>query len=224
MTQNTVLYGMSFDPFWRRLKFGLLEKGVTCQDVLEKPWEPSAAALALNPTGDLPIFQDHHVVCDNEFVATEYIEDAYPMPSLMGKNPVQAVEIRRWIAWFDRTFYNDIYLTLFYERALKRHVEKRGPDTAIIKQGYGLLHTHLSRLDQLTDVRTYMDGLCFSWADITAASHLSCIDYLGDIRWDGYPALKEWYMKIKSRPTFRIFLNHAFPGMPASLWYRQLDF
>jgi glutathione S-transferase len=56
------------------------------------------------------------------------------------------------------------------------------------------------------------------------AVRLSCIDYLGDVAWDHFPALKEWYMKIKSRPTFRVFCMQSFPGLPASLWYGALDF
>lgn len=219
-----ILYGMSFCPFWRKIKFGLLEKGIETVDQLEKAWDPSVDLVRLNPTGELPVFQDDTVVCCNDYVACEYIESTYPQPHLMGVNPVQGVEIRRIMSWFDRIFYQDVYMTLFYERALKRHIEKKGPETSALKAGRSFLHGHMVMLNHLADMRTYLDGVGFSWADITAAAHLSCIDYLGDIHWESFPALKEWYMKIKSRPCFRLFLNHSFPGLPPSLWYRPLDF
>jgi glutathione S-transferase len=219
-----VLYGMPFCPLWRKLKFGLLEKRLDVVDVGEKNWAPSVTAVHLNTTGELPIFQDGHIVCGNDYIALEYIESAYGQPGLMGKTPEHGVEIRRLVSWFDRIFYQDVYWSLFYERALKRHMENKGPDTQVLKAGRSLLQGHLKMLNALTDVRTYLDGVGFSWADIAGAAHLSCIDYLGDVAWDHFPALKEWYMKIKSRPAFRVFCMQSFPGLPASLWYGALDF
>jgi glutathione S-transferase len=31
-----------------------------------------------------------------------------------------------------------------------------------------------------------------SIADITAAAHLSCLDYVGDVPWDEYPSVRDW--------------------------------
>ena len=66
-------------------------------------------------------------------------------------------------------------------------------------------------------------GEDFSLADITAAAHLSVIDYLGDIPWQSYASVKEWYMRIKSRPSFGIFFKIVFQGVPPS-HYADLDF
>ena len=50
------------------------------------------------------------------------------------------------------------------------------------------------------------------------------LDYLDEINWARYPALKTWYMVIKSRPCFRPLLNDKMPGVPASAHYKELDF
>ena len=64
----------------------------------------------------------------------------------------------------------------------------------------------------------------FSLADITAAAHLSVIDYLGDIDWDNYKYAKDWYAKIKSRPSFKEILKDKIKGIPPSKHYSNLDF
>ena len=74
------------------------------------------------------------MICSNDYVACEYIEEAYPHPPLLHSLPAHRVHVRNIMSWFDKIFYQDVYLTLFYERALKRHIEKRGPDTLILKK------------------------------------------------------------------------------------------
>jgi len=69
-----------------------------------------------------------------------------------------------------------------------------------------------------------MAGEVFSLADITAAAHLSCLDYLGDVPWDQYPDAKEWYARVKSRPSFRAILADHMPGLPPPKNYADLDF
>ena len=42
--------------------------------------------------------------------------------------------------------------------------------------------------------------------------------------WTGYPAVKTWYMKIKSRPSFRPLLSDLQPGLAPAQHYADLDF
>jgi len=57
-----------------------------------------------------------------------------------------------------------------------------------------------------------------------SAAYLRVRDYCGEGAWAGYPGLKTWYMKRKSRPCFRPLLADRFPGVHASAWYADLDF
>ena len=61
-------------------------------------------------------------------------------------------------------------------------------------------------------------------ADFAAAAYLSVIDYLGDVPWDGFPGVKTWYMKLKSRPAFRPILADRWPGLVPAAHYDDLDF
>ena len=40
-------------------------------------------------------------------------------------------------------------------------------------------------------------------ADFAAAAHLSCLDYTGDVPWKLWPVVRDWYARIKSRPSFQ---------------------
>ena len=72
--------------------------------------------------------------------------------------------------------------------------------------------------------RDALAGRRISQADIVAAAHLSVLDYFGEVSWANWPAVKTWYMKLKSRPCFRPLLADRFPGVPPSTWYADLDF
>ena len=43
--------------------------------------------------------------------------------------------------------------------------------------------------------------------DLAAAAHLSVLDFLGDVDWGRHPEAKNWYAKMKSRPSFRELLD-----------------
>lgn len=219
-----LLYQMPFCPFSRKIAFGLYEKGVPVTPVMERTWKPSRALLQLNPSGELPVFQEGNLVCWNDYCACEYIEDVYSTPQMMGQETIDRLETRKVMSWFDRVFYNDVYMTLFYERALKRAIVHSGPDTAVLKSGRAILRKHMGYLSFLVDRYAYIAGNRFSWADVTVASHISCIDYLGEIVWKDFPVAQEWYLKIKCRPAFRSFLMQTFPGLDPAPWYPLLDF
>ena len=61
-------------------------------------------------------------------------------------------------------------------------------------------------------------------ADLTAAAHLSCIDYIGDVPWAHNESAKTWYARIKSRPSFRSILADTVPGIAPVETYANLDF
>ena len=72
--------------------------------------------------------------------------------------------------------------------------------------------------------RDWLAGRRLSLADFAAAAHLSVIDYFGDVPWRDFPAVKTWYMKLKSRPCFRPLLADRWPGLAPAQHYDDLDF
>ena len=83
---------------------------------------------------------------------------------------------------------------------------------------------HLVYLGWLAETRRWLAGSHVSLADFAAAAHLSMLDYQGDIDWSLYPAAREWYARMKSRPSFRPLLADRVGGMAPPAHYSDLDF
>ncbi len=215
---------MPFCPLSRKIVFALREKGLLFQEHIEKTWAPSDALLKFSPRGTLPVLIEGSRICSNDYVACEYLEDAYA-PSFMGESLEVRIKVRSILSYFDGLFYQDVYQVLFHERALNHRMgHAAGPNTDVLRKGRATLRACMSYLNGIAGQDAYLAGKTFSWADISAAAHLSCIDYLGDIPWEDFPEAKEWYGKIKSRPTFRPFLAQDFPGLEPAPHYGILDF
>jgi glutathione S-transferase len=56
------------------------------------------------------------------------------------------------------------------------------------------------------------------------AAHLSALDYFGEVPWTDHPTASEWYVRMKSRPSFRSILSDRVPGQPPVAHYAELDF
>jgi glutathione S-transferase len=61
-------------------------------------------------------------------------------------------------------------------------------------------------------------------ADLSAAAHLSALDYIGDVDWSLSDGAKDWYARMKSRPSFRAILADRVSGMAPPAHYDDLDF
>ena len=110
------------------------------------------------------------------------------------------------------------------EKILKRFMSMGQPNSSIIRAARTNIRTHLDYIGWLCERRNWLVGENFSIADIAAASHLSCIDYLGDVPWEEHTLAKDWYVRVKSRPSFRSLLTDKILGLEAPEHYSDLDF
>jgi glutathione S-transferase len=83
---------------------------------------------------------------------------------------------------------------------------------------------HLEYLTYLLQSRDWLAGGEMSLADLTAAAHLSCLDYTGDVPWKLWPVMRDWYARLKSRPSFRPLLADHVAGMRPPPYYADPDF
>ena len=155
----------------------------------------------------------------------DYEDNDIPWSHIMAYvGPKITPEVRRLIEWFDVKFMREVNRNIVYEKVHKRFGFGNPPDSKILKIGINNLNFHLEYIDWLAERRNYLAGDDFSLADITAAAHLSVIDYLGDVPWDGYKNAKLWYSKIKSRPSFKEILKDNIKGILPAKHYANLDF
>lgn len=219
------LYHLWLSPQSRKVRLVLQEKELEFEMRVEKVWERREAFFELNPAGEVPVLveADGTVVADAGAIS-EYLDEAYPERPMIGFDPAGRAETRRLCAWFDQKFEHEVSRNLLGEKLMKRFMGMGEPDSEAIRAGLHNIHAHLEYIGWLTDRRTWLAGDDFSLADITAAAHLSCIDYLDDVPWDDHGEAKQWYARIKSRPSFRPLLADHIPGLPPPRHYADLDF
>lgn len=220
-----LLYHVALCPFSRKVRVVLNEKAAEYQLQVEKVWERRPQFLALNPAGQVPVLveEDGTVLAESSAIC-EYLEEMFPDPVLVAGKPRQRAETRRLVAWFDLKFEREVTRNLVGEKMMKRFLGLGEPNSAAIRAGHANLPVHLDYITYLAERRTWLAGDQFSLADIAAAAHLSCLDYIGDVPWGDYPAAKDWYVRIKSRPSFRPLLADHIAGLPPPRHYADLDF
>ncbi len=220
-----LLYHLWLSPFCRKVRLVLGEKKLDFDLKVQKTWERDDAFLALNPMGEVPLLidEDGTRVVGSQPIC-EYLDEMYGDAPLIGQGAVTRAEVRRLVDWFDRKFNEEVTVNLVDEKIMKRFLGHGEPNSRAILAGSRNLHTHLAYIEWLVDRRSWLAGEDLSLADLTAAAHLSCVDYLGDVPWEEHPTAKDWYARVKSRPCFRSILADRIPGAPPPPHYADLDF
>ncbi len=230
------LYQHTLCPFSRVIRLVLAEKRIAHQLVVERPWEERPEFLALNPAAQTPVLQwvdeptsrpevRAGIITISDCAAiTEYLEEIIKDVPLMGSGPLERAEVRRIAGWFHQLFYAECGVLLLRERMWNRVVSLQTPNTGNIRAALAAADKHLGYIDDLIDQRRWLGGGAFSLADIVAAAHVSVADYLGGINWEPHDPAKQWYMAMKSRPSFRQLLVERMPGLMPPSHYDKLDF
>lgn len=220
-----LLYHLPLSPFSRKVRVVLHEKNLPFEMQTEKIWDRRPEFLTLNPAGEVPVLvdEDETVVADSGAIV-EYLEETCPEPALIGGDAAARAEVRRLVSWFDQKFYREVGRHLVGEKVLNRFLGLGAPRADAIRAGQANLPVHMEYIAWLTERRKWLAGDAFSLADIAAAVHLSTLDYIGDVPWERFGAVKDWYVRIKSRPSFRPLLADHIPGMPPPKHYANLDF
>lgn len=220
------LYHLALSPFSRKVRVVLREKNLDFELKVEKVWERRPEFLAMNPAGTVPVLvEGDGTTIAESGVICEYLEEVHPGErTLIGSTPVERVEVRRLVAWFDQKFSREVTDNLLREKMMKKFLGLGEPNSSAIRAGYSNIHYHLDYIGWLTERRKFLAGDKYSLADVAAAAHLSCLDYIGDVPWSDHPRAKDWYARIKSRPAFRPLLGDLIAGAPPPKHYADLDF
>ena len=220
------LFHLPLSPFCRKVRLVLAEKRLDVDLVEERPWEKRLDFVRMNPAGKVPVLvtEDGKVLSESRAIVG-FLEDLHPEPALMPSTPLARAEVRRLVAWFDDKFHREVTENLLYERVTKRLSRTGYPDGQCLKAGSRNIRVHLDYMTFLLEDHNWLAGNRLTIADLTAAAHVSCLDYIGDVPWDDYPSVREWYAVMKSRPGFRGLLADHLPGFPPPPpHYADLDF
>ena len=199
----------------------------------EMPWEKRPEFLKLNPAGTLPVLvtDNGHALCGPHVIA-EWLDESFGVfkrdRRLLAEDPFRRAEIRRLVEWFLIKFEQDVLRPLVRERVVKLQLPSStgggAPDPKMLRTGRANIRQHMKYLSWLAGSRAWLAGDRLSYADLAAASAISVMDYLGEIDWTDYPQAKDWYQRVKSRPSFRPLLADRIRNMAPVAHYADLDF
>lgn len=224
------LYHHPADPFSRKVRLMLAEKGLEFTPTTEEPWKIHPDFLAKNPGGDIPVLEepDGHILCGHRPIC-EYIDETTSRP-LFGAYARDKAEVRRLCDWFDEKFYKEVSVYLAGEKIFKR-LNGGTPDSDAIRAGKTNIIGHMNYMEWLLKQRKWLAGEAFTMADFAAAAQFSILDYIGEVPWDKsndgvllFEETKNWYARVKSRPSFRSLLTDRIPGILPVAHYGDLDF
>lgn len=222
------LYHFPLHPASRQARIALAEKKLKVREEVIDPWKPNEAFAGLTAEGAPPVLIDiipgGTITISGNRAITEYANDGSTRHPLLSTDPYERAEARRIAAWFDSRFADEVDSYILAEKIEKSVLGNSAPDPATLREGREHLQFHLNYLTQLLEQRDWLAGRQFSLGDIAAAAHLSCLDFLGEVKWRDWPDVKTWYQKIKSRPSMRGLLKDRVAGFRAPRHYTDLDF
>ena len=189
------IFGANLSPYVRKVRVALAYKGVEFEDIEQDPFGKHPDFLELNPLSKIPVWQEGDFVLPDSSVILSYIEQRYPTPPLLPKDP-QPRARALWFQEYGGTQLNYATAGVFFERVVKPKVLKLETDT---KHVNSLLEKTLPRaLDYLTKCLgddEFMVGGAFSLADIALTTSFVNLKLAGENveanRWPTYAAYVE---------------------------------
>ena len=221
------LWHWPLDPGCRTVRLALEEKRAETDLRLCRPGVPISELPELPPGTELPVLMDtsgeQKIIASGTHAILEYLEGLEAGPRLMPFLAKDRAEVRRLWQWSETSF-GEVNRTLLAERENQWVRRSKQSDTARLRDGIHALKSKIAFLEGLAGMRPYMAGRTLSLADLSIAAHLSAYDYFGDVPWDLTPDLKQWYARMKSRPSFRPLLADKVEGTRPPRHYADLDF
>ena len=220
-------------PHSRFIRLVLGEFGLEAGLVEERTYERREEFLQINPAGTTPVFVEEQVgPVPGATVIAEYLDETRGLAlgerRLLPSDPSGRVEVRRLVDWFNQKMFDEVTDYLVTEKVMKRFMPAElgggAPDMSAIRAARSNIRYHVSYVGWLTGKRNWLAGDRLSYADLAAAAQLSVADYLGDVPWQENEMAKQWYARIKSRPSFRPLLADRVLGSEPAAHYADLDF
>lgn len=183
---------------------------------------------AEDPQAHLPVFIDlDGSRSEGLWAVIDHLEGTYPENGLVPEDAALRGEVLRWLDWAMGQMNERVTRKILYEKAPQRFTGAPSigaPDMNTIRQGREALRAVLPVIGKAVEQNGNLVARECTLADLTVAAHLSALDYFGEVPWSDFPQAGEWYVRMKSRPSFRSLLSDRLPGQPPVMHYAELDF
>ena len=183
-----------------RVKIALAEKGLAWEGIwvkLSKREQKSPEHLKRNPYGKIPVLDDDGKILFESCIINEYLEEKYPNPPLMPKEPYLRAR-GRILVDYALNYLHEPYWALRGEIMMKKNEAER--DQKIISETRTELVKRLAYLETELGDKPFMLGE-FSLVDIDIFPRFPRMESFGVIPSPSLPRLSAWYERMKQRPS-----------------------
>jgi glutathione S-transferase len=186
-----------------RVKIALAEKGLAWDGVtvsLAKREQKKPEHLKLNPYGKIPVIDDDGKILFESCIINEYLDEKYPNPPLMPKEPY-ARGRGRILVDYALNFIHEPYW------ALRGEMLKKAPDrdAAVVGEKRETLRTLLRYLEEALGDKPYFLG-DLSLTDIDILPRFLRMESYGAMPAPTLPKLNAWLVRMKERPSVKTIL------------------
>jgi glutathione S-transferase len=210
-----LVYEHPLSPYAQKVKIALAEKGIPFTTRLPEAFGSGAVQgddfKLGNPRHEVPVLVDGDLhICDST-VILEYIEEKWPEPPLLPRDPAERARQRMLEDVMD-TQYEAINWGLLEIDGFKRAsgalrdamLTRAAAQTAAL-QGW---------LERALDGREWFAGARFGWADAAVVPHLNTSAVRGNAPASG-SRLAQWLKRASERPSVAASLAAARAAMKA---------
>ena len=197
------LYDFKSSPNCQRVKVVLAEKKLPYEIVpidLTKKEQKTPEYLKLNPYGKVPVLTDDSTVLYESLVINEYLEEKYPTPSLMPKDPAKKAKARILVD-YGMAHFDSPYQKLRMELTK----EKKDQSQPVIDSAKADLKKLLERFEDEIGDQEYLAG-DFSLVDADLIPRFTRLEGFGVLPDPSLPRLGKYLDRMKARPSVKALL------------------
>ncbi|MDO8699711.1 MAG: glutathione S-transferase [Rhodoferax sp.] len=195
------LCGFPVSNYYNVVKLALLEKNVPFTEEYVATGSKEEAVLSCSPLGKIPFIRTPQgALCESQAIL-HYIETAYPTPSLMPTDPLEAARVRELMTFIDlhlELVARDLYPQAFFGGTVSESSQAR-----IRKQ----LEKNIAGFKRLAKFAPYVAGDTFTQADCAAFNNLPLVGMASkaifgeDLLLSGGVDYKPYVKFISERPS-----------------------
>lgn len=215
----------------QKVRIVLAEKGLEYRDRLMTLRGDQFAPeyMQLNPNGVVPtLIHDGRAVIESS-VILYYLDEAFPAPPLMPRDPHQRAATRVFNKMIDEYVHNSCTILTFatafrpwfaglsgeeiearlakspskQRTEYKRDVALNGLDSKYVRDAVGHHARLLKTMDQALERGDWLAGESFSLADAAVIPYILRLDLLKlKSIWAKLPRIEAWYARMRARPSY----------------------
>lgn len=197
------LYDFKSSPNCQRVKVVLAEKNLPYEIVpidLRAQAQKTPDYLKLNPYGKVPVLTDDDTVLYESCIINEYLEEKYPNPPLLPKDPGKKAKARILID-YGMAHFDGAYQKLRMELAK----DPKEQSQQVVDNAKSDLKKLLQRLENDIGDQPYLVG-DFSLVDADLIPRFTRLEGFGVLPDPTLPRLGKYLERMKARPSVKAIL------------------